>query len=219
MVLTDAARDDAERIELVEELDGCARCFEHTDSLLCCRVRRWCWIGFLLLLTLVATTTLFIIYAVMNAEASSCRLTYHDNATISESQMHKWASDANWPLPTPTYNRQKRVCTCSSQDKDPTALSMDDYVPVWIAPADLLSLQKIGDITGLPSNIPNVQGTYDHVKVCLKQKYLIDLWGTVRGVDTHCHKPSNAQTAIERFFLGYEGALYCFGTNVTQFAG
>lgn len=87
-------------------------------------------------------------------------------------------------------------------------LSMDDHIPVWIAPTDLLDLQAKGVFSGLPPNIPNVGGTDDHVKVCLKQSHLITLWGQ-DGVDAHCHTPSNAGAGVSRFYLGYDGALFC----------
>lgn len=155
---------------------------------------------------------LFIVYAVENADATTCRLTYTDNATISETQMQTWAKDAKWPLPVPKYDRDKKYCVCSSEVKDPTELSLDDYVPVWIAPADLRSLKTNNYVSNLPDGIPDVQGTYDHVKVCLKHQNLIDLWGT-KWLGTHCHQPNvsdGRQTdLVERFFLGYDGALYC----------
>jgi hypothetical protein len=164
----------------------------------------------------------FAIYAVRFGEASSCRLTYADDAVISESEMQSWMADERWPLSVPTYDWKRRTCVCRGfEDKDPKSLLPADEVLVWIAPGDLASLSDERAITpALPATfLDKYRGAYgekDHVKVCLRQQLVLDLWNydpsTINVADggRHCHVSSgDGSSNVEQLFLGWDGALYC----------
>ena len=205
--------------------DACADCatwFERTNG--CCgwRIKRWLVCFALLFLMGVGFLVPFAIYAVRFGEASSCRLTYADDAVISESEMQSWMADESWPLSVPTYDWKRRTCVCKGfEDKDPKSLLPTDEVSVWIAPGDLASLSDEGAITpALPATfLDKYRGAYgekDHVKVCLQQRLLLDLWNydpsriNVADGGRHCHvSSSDGSSNVEQFFLGWDGALYC----------
>ena len=198
---------------------GCATWFEGTNG--CCgwRVKRWLVCFALLFLMGIGLLVPFAIYAVWFGEASSCRLTYTDDAAISESEMQSRMTDERWPLSVPTYDWKRRTCVCRGfEDKDPKSLLPTDEVLVWIAPGDLASLSDEGAIAPrLPTSfLDKYRGAYgakDHVKVCLKQQLVLDLWND--GSDfadggRHCHVSSgDGSSNVEQFFLGWDGALYC----------
>lgn len=212
--------------------DACADCatwFEKTNG--CCgwRVKRWLLCFALLFLMGVGFLVPFAIYAVRFGEASSCRLTYTDDAVISESEMQSWMADESWFLSVPSYDWKRRTCVCKGfEDKDPKSLLPTDEVLVWIAPGDLASLSDEGAITpALPATfLDKYRGAYgqkDHVKVCLQQRLLLDLWNydpsriNVADGGRHCHvSSSDGSSNVEQFFLGWDGALYCLTTAEKQ---
>lgn len=134
----------------------------------------------------------------------ACRLTYTDDAIISEKEMKRWAGMEGWPLKHPHYDVSKKACVCSS-DSDPSSSSGD--TPAWIAPGDLVSLYENG-VPGksLPSEfVTKYAESYsrqDHVKVCIDQSRLLTLWNS-----GHCH--SSYEKTISSIFTGWDGALYC----------
>lgn len=204
------------------EPDGCATCSERTTSICGCRVRRWCILISLLVLVTIGLAVPMGIYAIRLGEATSCRLTYADDAAISESEMQSWMAGGEWPLSVPTYDPWRRTCVCKGfEDKDPKSLVPTDEVLAWIAPGDLASLSDDSAITpALPTSfLEKYRGVYsekDHVKVCLKQQLVLDLWNinstTFNAADgaRHCHVSSSVDSSnVEQFFLGWDGALYC----------
>lgn len=201
----------------VKEKDACATCSEKTVDICGMDVKRWC----LAIVALITTTTvfcaLFILYAVRNGTATTCRLTYSDDATVSEKVMQTWASRDDWKLKVPTYDPWRRTCVCKGyEDIDPKALKLEDEVLVWIAPGDLVSLSNEAKIPALPVDFTNkYHGTYgevDHVKVCMSHENVVDLWSLtdIEGDGRHCHvTKGDGSNTIERFYLGWDGALYC----------
>jgi len=196
-----------------EEGDACVQWSERSTNCLGMRIRRWFGLLIGMLVLIVLFMTLFIVYAQQNADATTCRLTYTDNAVVSEAQMQSWAADVHWPLPVPKYDRAKKACVCSSDDADPTKLALADYVPAWIAPGDLYAMKEDGILSTLPLDMPKTYGPKSHVKVCIRHTDLVALWGD-DYLGKHCHLPTVNATGqitnkVKRFFLGYDGALYC----------
>jgi len=209
-------------VNLDGEPDACATCSEKTMNICGWKVKRWCLLIALFIFLAIGCIIPFVIYAVRFGEATSCRLTYTDNATITEAEMQKWMADENWPLSVPKYDPWRRTCVCKGfEDKDPKSLLPNDEVLVWIAPGDLASLSDEEKITPrLPTSFLDkyrgIYGETDHVKVCLKQQLVLDLWNVdPSGLNPtdggrHCHVSSGAGSSnVERFFLGWDGALYC----------
>lgn len=202
-----------------EEPDDCVICSE--KSMLCFgrKVKRWCLLIVLLVLVTVGFAIPFGLYAFHFGEATACRLTYTEDAIITESEMQGWMAKENWPLSVPTYDPWKRTCVCKGfEDMDPKSLLPTDEVLVWIAPGDLVSLSDETKITPhLPMDFTDkyrtIYGENDHVKVCLPQQLVLDLWniGTdVADGGRHCHvSAGDASSNVEQFYLGWDGALYC----------
>ena len=173
----------------------------------------------LLFLGLIGCAIPLVIYAVRFGEATSCRLTYTDDAIITESEMQKWMADEKWPLSVPTYDPWRRTCVCKGfEDIDPKRLKPSDEVLVWIAPGDLVSLSDEEKITPRlpPTFVDKYRGKYnqtEHVKVCLRQDLVLHLWNIdwdVSDGGRHCHVSSgDGSSNVEQFFLGWDGALYC----------
>ena len=218
-----------ERIPITElidqEEDACVRCSEKTVN--CCgilHIKRWCLFVVLLLLLTVGFLVPFVIYAVLFGEATSCRLTYSDNSNVTEAEMQKFMSGEDWSLTVPTYDMWKRRCVCKgSEDEDPLNLKPTDEVLAWIAPGDLVSLSDEEMIAPpLPSTfLTKYRGQYyeqEHVKVCIPQKHLLNLWNyNDKDGSTHCHvQSSQSSSNVEQFYLGWDGALYCSGNNSLQ---
>ena len=93
---------------------------------------------------------------------------------------------------------------------------------MWIAPADLVSLSDENRLTpSLPTIFTNDhRGVYsenDHVKVCLEQHLVLELWNVDRSPynaldgQHHCHEghTGDAISNVEKLYLGWDGALYC----------
>jgi hypothetical protein len=103
---------------------------------------------------------------------------------------------------------------CGGSPHDPREIPETSPVVVWIAPGDLVSLYRQGELSSLPDGfVAAHEGDYatnDHVKVCLEHRHLVQLWGT-DATNTHCHRAKNTppQRGVERFFLGDDGALFC----------
>lgn len=136
----------------------------------------------------IAFLVLFILYASLNAEARSCRLTYSDDAVISEAQMRKWAADASWTLTHPTWIEEARTCVCDA-DRDPSHAPGTRKTPTWIAPGDVLSLYPDATFpTGFRRVATSAQAyaSTEHVKVCLESVQLAQLWN---GVDWQFDRP------------------------------
>ena len=189
---------------------------EGVDSIPCTpfEVKRWCYL-LCLACTLTATFFgLFVLYAVRNAEARSCVLTYNANGLISEAEMLEWTNDDKWPLARPTYDSKRKTCVCRDAALNPAAIPLTDPVAIWIAPGDLVSLHHEGRLPSLPDGFVSKwnqapdQGyaTKDHVKVCIEHDDLIYLWGT-NTTTNHCH--SSTGNRVEAFYLGYDGSLFC----------
>ena len=135
----------------------------------------------------------------------ACRLTYTEDALISEKEMRRWAGMEGWPLKHPVYDVSKKACVCSS-DSDPSSPSGD--TPAWMAPGDLVSLYKDDHSGGvLPSNFvskyADAYSSRDHVKVCIDQDRLLKLWD-----GGHCHS-IDADRDITSIITGWDGSLYC----------
>jgi len=158
-----------------------------------------------------------ILFATQLSDTKTPNLTYSDKGIITEDQMQLWVKHDNWSMTVPTYDADKKAFVCSSENKDPTKLTLKEEVIVWIAPGDLVDLHTDGKLT-LPVNtttniplIPYVFGPEDHVKVCLRHDLLVDLWGDNYNT-THCHVRGSNNT-VTSFFLGHDGALYCLGRD------
>jgi hypothetical protein len=207
--------------------DGCVTCSEKTMSVCGWRVKRWCLLIALFILLAIGCLIPFVIYAVRFGEATSCRLTYTDSATITEAEMQKWMADEKWPLSVPKYDPWRRTCVCKGfEDKDPMSLLPSDEVLVWIAPGDLVSLSDEEKISPrLPSSfVDKYRGKYsqkDHVKVCVRQELVLALWNIGSDISDggqHCHVSSGAASSnVEQFYLGWDGALYCKSTTYLLF--
>ena len=194
----------------------------------------WC-----LTATFVATTAILAIFLV-NANARDdgderCPLVYDFKGTmhgaITAAQVDMWASYANWPLTHPKWSRAHKACLCDDypQDVQPDPVQyagrLKRKTPVWIAPGDMKFLfpevdwpQDFLDV--IRSSYTRGYGMAEHVKVCLTQDRLDDLW-TGRHDNTstpHCHTPESAydgrngsQLRGVRLFTGFDGDLYCSG--------
>ena len=197
----------------------CVAPSEKTVTLCGVPIKRWC----LLLAGFVITTAvffvLFLVYVVGLGTATSCRLTYSDYAIISESEMQTLASQDNWTLKVPSYDPWRRTCVCKGyEDIHPITLQPNDKVLAWIAPGDLVSLFAEGEIDKMPlSFVETYKDQYaeeDHVKVCMPQKNLVDLWNNNdaegRGGGPHCHMTTgDASNTVKSFLLGWDVALFC----------
>ena len=155
---------------------------------------------------------LFAYYAHRLGNLTSCRLTYSATGIISESEMHTWAVHNDWKLDVPRYSAEYRTCVCPDAGIYPTSLEASNDILVWIAPGDLVSLYEDGYIQKLPADfVNNYRGMYgenDHVKVCLRHDNLVALWG-VDYQTLHCHEAGHLDGTVSRFYLGFDGALYC----------
>lgn len=201
------------------EEDACTSCSEKTVN--CCglfHIKRWCLLILLLSLLTLGFMIPFIIYAAFFGEATSCRLTYSTNNNVTEADMQGWMKKDNWPLSVPTYDSWRRTCVCKGyEDKDPMTLKPTDEVLVWIAPGDLVSLSDEGKIPALDSNFVTKHRLHyakeEHVKVCLQQELVVDLWNIANDTadgGRHCHATTgDTSSNVERFFLGWDGALFC----------
>ena len=198
--------------------DDCAVFCEQTTGL--CGSRRWLLVLIMLFVTSITFTILFIVYAVQNADARSCALTYDDNGAVSEAKMLEWTTHESWLLAKPYYDDARKACVCRDAGLDPMNIPLDEPVVVWIAPGDLLSLKHQQNIPVLPQTFidywtdrADQYATENHVKVCLQQQDLVDL----RGDDStrHCHTRVGTSTAVGRFYLGYDGALFCAPSSCT----
>jgi hypothetical protein len=206
-------------IHTLEEGDACVTCSEQTQD--CCglQVKRWC--VFLLMTTIagVFIVGLMALYIVLySAQFTVCRLTYSDDAIISEAKMQSWVNRYDWTLSVPSYDPWRRTCVCKGfEDIDPKNLSGTDEVLAWIAPGDLVSLSDEKKISPLPidfvTQYRTVYGEADHVKVCIPHSNVVDLWNLMddaQGDGRHCHSTKgDGSTDVERFYLGWDGALYC----------
>lgn len=206
--------------EFIEaEEDACTSCSEKTVN--CCglfHIKRWCLLILLLSLLTIGFMIPFIIYAALFGEATSCRLTYSTNNNVTEADMQRWMKKDNWPLSVPTYDPWRRTCVCKGyEDKDPMTLAPTDEVLVWIAPGDLVSLSDESKIPALDSNFVTKHRLHyakeEHVKVCLPQELVVDLWNIANDTadgGRHCHATAGTTSSnVERFFLGWDGALFC----------
>jgi hypothetical protein len=205
-------------VHTLEEGDACVTCSEQTQD--CCglHVKRWC--VFLLMTTIagIFIIGLMALYIVLySAQFTMCRLTYSDNAIMSEATMQNWANQDDWKLSVPSYDPWRRACVCKGfEDIDPTNLSYTDEVLAWITPGELVSLSDEQKIPPLPIDFANqyryVHGEADHVKVCIPHSHVVDLWNSMdgQGDGRYCHSTKgNSSTVVERFYLGWDGALYC----------
>lgn len=203
--------------------DSCATCSEKTVDVCGVHVKRWCLLLSGFVITTVVFLVLFLVYVIGFGTATSCRLTFSDKAVISESEMQTWASRDDWPLKVPSYDPWRRTCVCKGfEDIDPIVLKPDDEVLAWIAPGDLVSLSDEGKIDTLPPSFvvkyKEAYGEADHVKVCMPQMYVVDLWNNATGGGQHCHATTgDASNTVKSFFLGWDGALFCSCWNgITQ---
>jgi len=204
----------------VEVPDQCVTCSEKTLY----GVKRWCYFLIVLSIATIGVAIACGVYVTQLNDATTCRLTYTDSSNrLSEAQMQSWSKDYDWPLTVPSYDPWRRTCVCKgSENKDPTKLLATDKVLVWIAPADLVSLSDENRLTpSLPTIFANDhRGVYsenDHVKVCLEQHLVLELWNVDRSPynaldgQHHCHEghTGDAISNVEKFYLGWDGALYC----------
>jgi len=179
------------------------------------RMNRWnLWIQIGLGVVAAICLTIAIIFAIQNADARSCPLTYDKNGVIKESHLQRWAEYASWTITTPKWDNAKRACVCDA-DPDPSTSSNTKKTPVWIAPIDLYNLYPLATF---PSDFPNTaQEPEDHIKVCLERTKLDDLWngrnatGYASG-SIHCH---NLEPYFE-IYTGWDGDLYCRKPKKTQ---
>lgn len=201
--------------------DACTSCSEKTVN--CCGivyVKRWCLLLIFLSISTVGFMVPFIIYAFFFGEATSCRLTYSTNNNVTEADMQRWMKAYDWPLTVPTYDPWRRTCVCQGYEtNDPLMLKPTDEVLVWIAPGDLVSLS---DEDKIPPLNPSFASTHrlhyaqkEHIKVCLQQRLVLDLWNIANDTadgGRHCHQQSSTHSSnVERFYLGWDGALFCGG--------
>ena len=179
-----------------------------------CGIMRYCWSLIVLSITTVVLLVLFIVFAMRDSTRGSCELTYAGNGAVTEEMMLKWTMHEDWPLARPTFDKQRQSCVCADAHLDPTYIPMVAPVVVWIAPGDLVSLYRQGELRSLPHGFVAAHtgdyATKDHVKVCLEHRHLVQLWGS-NATNTHCHKPVDGiqKVGLQRFFLGYDGALFC----------
>jgi len=179
-----------------------------------CGVMRYCWSLIGLSITTVVFLVLFIVFAMRDSTSGFCVLTYDGNGAVTEDMMLKWTTHEQWPLARPTFDKERQACVCDDAHLDPQYIPMTAPVVVWIAPGDLVSLYRQGDLSSLPGGFVSAHAgdyaTQDHVKVCLEHRHLVQLWGT-NATNTHCHKPAGIteKYGLDRFFLGYDGALFC----------
>ena len=210
----------------VESEDACVRCSEKTQTICGLNVKRWC-IAIIasIVLGLVACTSLFVSMTLYIADATTCRLTYSDNASISEEEMQQWTSRDDWVLRVPSYDPWRRTCVCKgSEDINPKQLLPTTDVLVWIAPGDLVSLSDEGQIDRLHETFANKYrrrySEMDHVKVCMPHKNVVDLWSRMdveEGDGRHCHvTKGDGSNTIESFYLGWDGALYCAASRLSS---
>ena len=166
----------------------------------------------LFLLVLVTGGFGLLFAALLVPPASSCQLTYDTAGVISESEMRVWASRVDWTLTHPRYDSTRRACTCSV-DADPTAATTK--TPVWIAPGDMVTLFESTLPASFVKKYKRAFAPEDHVKVCLAQEKLTELWN--RGA---CHRPSSSEESasgeaqgvsqgVAAIFTGWDGDLYC----------
>lgn len=207
-----------EKVRLVDNdvPDECVLCTEKTIPICGVHVKRWCLLLVLLSAALTSATVIAVIYALRLQTLTACRLTYSNNATIHESEIQKWAAQDDWPLSVPRYDPWRRTCVCEGYEtRDPKDLQPTDEVLVWIAPGDLITLADSGKIGHFNAEF---ESTYkddfledNHVKVCLQQQFLLDLWAYRKTTGrTSCHSSSGQSgSIIERFYLGWDGALFC----------
>lgn len=164
------------------------------------------WIQIALFVVAAVFLALFVVYAVRNGEARSCRLTYSDDAAVSEAQMRDWAADAGWPLTHPTWSNDLKACVCDA-DPTPSLAPGTRKTPAWIAPGDVASLYPDG---AFPVGFSrDAYAPTDHVKVCLESAKLAQLWTGLdasgnRSSSKHCHNPHPFQ-----IYTGWDGDLYC----------
>lgn len=122
-----------------------------------------------------------------------CRLTYSDNALISEKEMQNWATNESWNLQHPVFDSDKMTCICLNPEERPT----------WIAPGDFVDLYK----EKLPDTfVSKYSGEYspeDHIKACIDEEKLMRLWDS-----GHCHA-KNKVGEVTSVFQGWDGSLYC----------
>lgn len=179
-----------------------------------CGVMRYCWSLIVLAATTATFLVLFLVFATRADSSESCVLTYAPNGAVTEAMMLKWTVHERWPLARPRFDKPRRVCVCGDSPHDPREIPETSPVVVWIAPGDLVSLYRQGELSSLPDGfVATHEGDYatnDHVKVCLEHRHLVQLWGT-DATNTHCHRAKNTppQRGVERFFLGDDGALFC----------
>jgi hypothetical protein len=203
------------RVDAEGTPDVCTTCTEHTMFVCGWKVKRWCLIIASLVLIAVGCLVPLVIYAAQNATARACRLTYDPDGAVSEATMLEWTSDSRWRLSKPRYDATRGACVCRDAALDPTATPLNASVVVWIAPADLLLLHAQNDGGVLSagfvdywnddSNSPGQFDQHNHVKVCLAQQEVVDLWG-----DGACHESEgNHADRLSLFYLGYDGALFC----------
>jgi hypothetical protein len=216
-----------EKVRLVDNdvPDDCVLCTEKTIPICGVRVKRWCLLLVLLSAALTSATLIAVIYALRLQTLTACRLTYSNNATIHESEMQTWAAQDDWPLSVPRYDPWRRTCVCAGYEtKDPKELQLTDEVLVWVAPGDLITLADSGKIRHFNAEFESTyKGDFsenNHVKVCLQQQFLLELWAYRNTTDqTSCHSSSGPSgSIIERFYLGWDGALFCASSadNIIQ---
>ena len=133
--------------------------------------------------------------------APTCKLTYEQNAVLTEAVILKEAAKTGWPLKHPECN----VCADAND------------VPIWIAPGDLCTVR------------PELQGSWEfcegrykgtdefasdeHVKVCVSRDELTTMWAA--GL---CHLSTSPSTedwfalvpnneTLSAVNVGYDGTL------------
>jgi len=172
------------------------------------RARR-CNLGIQIVLGVAAITSLVLVvfFAVENAEARYCPLTYDKQGVINEADMQKWTKDVGWVITTPQWSNTKRACVCDD-DPDPSLELTTRKTPAWIAPVDLYGLYSAE--MAFPSGFDKTaEAPQDHVKVCLERTKLDQLWNGLNsknqpGGSKHCHN-----TEPFEMFTGWDGDLYC----------
>jgi len=157
------------------------------------------------------------LYGASEDSNTQCRLTYTDGGVITEQEMMDWSKHNAWPLRHPKWNDHLKTCTCNSKAYDPTALSNTDEVDVWLAPGDMVDLSRFGIHLpiGFATKYSGAFAREDHVKVCLRYGFLVDLWGN-QTVGHHCHNATqtDASNPLQtQPFIAYDGALFCHGAS------